>query len=146
MPNSVFFDTLKNSWPEVLASARINNPWGHMRVGVVVRDTQMDDGQYLNQSFIGYGGTVSGDVHPFSGTPGPLGKDDLGFGTTHGTNLGGQVGNGVGPSTNFGAAIYVPGLGLSTHWRRLRARPRNTRREFPRRCRAGQRDQREAGL
>jgi hypothetical protein len=41
-----------------------------------------------------------------------LGKDDLGFGTTHGSSLGGQVGNGVGPTTNYGSAINVPGVGL----------------------------------
>jgi hypothetical protein len=47
-----------------------------LRIGGVV-NTQLNDGQYLDHS---YGGTISGDVHPFSGTPGALGKDDLGFG------------------------------------------------------------------
>jgi hypothetical protein len=47
-----------------------------------VVNTQSNDGQYLDHSFVGYGGTISGDVHPFSGTPGALGKDDLGFGFT----------------------------------------------------------------
>ena len=66
----------------MIGTARINNPWGHMQVGAVLRNAQLNDGQYLDRSFIGYGGTISGDVHPFSGTPGPLGKDDLGFGTS----------------------------------------------------------------
>ena len=55
---------------------------------------------------------MSGDVHPFAGAPGPLGKDDLGFGTSAGVQLGGQVANGVGIVTNYGAAINVPGLGF----------------------------------
>jgi len=112
IPSSVFFDALKSSWPDVIGTARINQPWGHLQIGGVLVNTQIDDGQYLNQNNIGYGGTISGDVHPFSGVPGALGKDDLGFGTTHGTSLGGQVANGVGPSTNFGGAIFVPGVGL----------------------------------
>src|SRR5262249_43635837 len=101
-----------NACPDCIASARITTPGAPPSIAAVVRDTQLDDGQYLDQSFIGYGGTISGDVHPFSGAPGRLGTDALGFGPSHGTNLGGQVGNGVGPSTNFGAPINVPGLGF----------------------------------
>ncbi len=54
-----------------------------------------------SQSYIGYGGTISGDAHPFSGTPGPLGKDDLGFGISAGANTGGQIANGLGPCDKF---------------------------------------------
>ena len=75
----------------MIGTARINNPWGHMQVGVVVRTDTLNDGQYLDQTFVGYGGTISGDVHPFSGTPGPLGKDDLGFGFGAGIELGRPV-------------------------------------------------------
>jgi hypothetical protein len=108
----VFTDALKSSWPEVIGTARINNPWGHLQIGAVVRTDQLNDGQYLDRSYVGYGGTISGDVHPFSGAPGALGKDDLGFGTTHGVELGGQVGNGVGLNTNFGGPLNVPVFGL----------------------------------
>jgi len=79
----------------MVATARINTLGPPPDRGVLL-DTQLNDGQYVNQNILGYGGTISGDVHPFAGTPGPLGKDDLGFGTTHGVALGGQVGNGVG--------------------------------------------------
>jgi DcaP outer membrane protein len=41
-----------------------------------------------------------------------LGKDDLGFGTTGGVQLGGQVPNGAGLNTNYGGPLNVPGLGL----------------------------------
>jgi hypothetical protein len=112
MPSSVFFDALKGGWPEIIGTARINNPWGHLQIGAVVRTDTLNDGQYLDRTNIGYGGTISGDVHPFSGAPGPLGKDDLGFGTTAGVELAGQVANGVGIVTNYGTPINVPGLGF----------------------------------
>src|SRR6516162_7503349 len=110
--SNAFFSPLKQGWPELMGTARINNPWGHLQVGAVVRTDQLNDGQYLDRTYVGYGGTISGDVHPFSGAPGPLGKDDLGFGTTHGTQLGGQVGNGAGINTNFGSALNTPAFGV----------------------------------
>jgi hypothetical protein len=112
IPSSVFTDALKSSWPELIGTARINQPWGHVQVGVMVRNDQLNDGQYLDQSFVGYGGTISGDVHPFSGTPGPLGKDDLGFGIGVGTEVGGQFANGTGLVSTFGRTINVPGFGI----------------------------------
>ena len=69
-------------------------------------------GNILDQSYVGYGGTISGDVHPFTGTPGALGKDDLGFGIGVGTQVGGQFANGPGLVTNFGRTLNVPGFGF----------------------------------
>jgi len=112
IPSAAFFDALKSSRPEMIGTARINNPWGHLQIGAVVRTDQLNDGQYLDRTYLGYGGTISGDVHPFSGAPGALGKDDLGFGTTGGVQLGGQVPNGAGLNTNYGGPLNVPGLGL----------------------------------
>ena len=112
VPNSAFLNPLKTSWPEIIGTARINQPWGHVQVGLVVRNNQLNDGQYFESTHIGYGGTISGDVHPFSGTPGPLGKDDLGFGFSAGANTGGQIANGLGPATNFGRSLFVPGFGF----------------------------------
>ena len=111
-PSTAFFDALKTSWPEVIGTARINQPWGHIQVGLVVRNNQLNDGQYLDQSYVGYAGTISGDAHPFSGTPGPLGKDDLGFGFAHGAETGGQIANGVGVRRISEAALFVPGFGF----------------------------------
>jgi hypothetical protein len=109
--SGAFFSPLKQGWPEAIATARINQPWGHVQIGAVVRTDQLNDGQFLDRTFVGYGGTISGDVHPFSGTPGPLGKDDLGFSFIAGTEIGGQEANGTGVVTNFGAPIIVPGVG-----------------------------------
>jgi hypothetical protein len=112
LANTSFFNPLKSSYPELIGTARINNPWGHLQVGVMVRNDQLNDGQFLDQSFVGYGGTISGDVHPFSGAPGALGKDDLGFGIGLGTETAGQLANGAGVVTTFGRTLNVPGFGI----------------------------------
>jgi len=112
IPSGAFFDALKSSWPEFIGTARINQPWGHLQIGAMVRSDQLNDGQRLDQQFVGYGGTISGDAHPFSGAPGALGKDDIGFGVGIGTETAGQLANGAGIVTNFGSPINVPGFGL----------------------------------
>jgi DcaP outer membrane protein len=109
--NLAFFSPLKSEMPEWIATARINQPWGHVQLGGVIRTDNLVDGQYLNQRFFGGGGTLSGDVHPFAGAPGPLGRDDLGFGAAGGPDINGQIANGSGIVTNFGAPIFVTGLG-----------------------------------
>jgi hypothetical protein len=106
-----FFSPLRQTMPEWIATARVNQPWGHLQIGGVVRNDRLDDGQFLDRNYIGYGGTVSGDVHPFSGNPGPLGKDDLGYMACIGVEMGNQCANSPGVVTNFGAPINVPGLG-----------------------------------
>jgi hypothetical protein len=110
--SSAFFSPLKQGWPEAIATARINQPWGHLQIGGVVRADQLNDGQYLDQTYVGFGGTLSGDVHPFSGVAGPLGKDDIGFGVCGGLETANQCANGTGVVTNFGAPINVPGVGI----------------------------------
>jgi Porin subfamily/DcaP outer membrane protein len=106
-----FFSPLRSTMPEWVATARVNSPWGHMQIGGVVRTDTLDDGQFLERTYLGFGGTISGDVHPFSGAPGALGKDDLGFMTCAGVEMGNQCANGAGVVTNFGAPIVVGGLG-----------------------------------
>ena len=66
----------------------------------------------MDRKYAGFAGTISGDARPFSGTPGPLGKDDLGYKFMAGVESAGQIANGVGIVTNFGAPINVPGVGL----------------------------------
>ena len=106
-----FFAPLETSYPEAIATARVNQPWGHVQIGGVIRVDTLNDGLGLDQQFIGYGGTISGDIHPFSGNPGPLGKDDLGFGYCGGVEMSGQCANSAGVVTNFGAPLVVSGVG-----------------------------------
>ena len=110
--SNAFFSPLKQGWPEAIVTARTNQPWGHLQVGGVLRTDQLNDGQYLDRTYVGYGGAISGDAHPFSGNPGPLGKDDIGFGLCAGVEVGNQCANGVGLVTNFGAPLNVPGFGV----------------------------------
>src|SRR6516164_2981641 len=110
--SNAFFSPLKQGWPELIGTARVNQPWGHLQIGGVVRTDQLNDGQYLDQTHVGFAGTVSFDAHPFSGTPGPLGKDDLGFGVCAGMETANQCANGAGVTTNFGATLNVPGVGF----------------------------------
>ena len=109
--NAAFFSPLRQTMPEWIATARVNQPWGHAQIGAVLRTDNLDDGQFLDQTFIGYGGTISGDAHPFSGNPGPLGKDDLGFMFCGGVEMSNQCANSPGVVTNFGAPLVVSGLG-----------------------------------
>src|SRR6516162_9471883 len=62
-----FFNTLQATMPEFAGTARINQPWGHLTAGGVLRNQVMNDGQYLFRQYLGAAGTISGDVHPFSG-------------------------------------------------------------------------------
>jgi hypothetical protein len=110
--NNAFFSPLQKAWPELIGTARINQPWGHLQVGSVVRTDYLNDGQGLERRYVGYAGTISGDAHPFSGNPGSLGKDDLGFVFAAGTETANQIPNGAGLVTNFGAPIFVPGVGI----------------------------------
>jgi DcaP outer membrane protein/Porin subfamily len=110
--SGAFFSPLTKSWPELIATARINQPWGHLQIGGVVRTDELNDGQYLDRTYVGYGGTISFDAHPFSGNPGALGKDDLGGGLCAGAEMGGQCANSAGVVTNFGGIINVPGVGF----------------------------------
>jgi hypothetical protein len=110
--SAAFFSPLQSYFPEAIAKARINQPWGHVELGGVVRTDELNDNQGLLRRYVGYGGTISFDAHPFSGNPGPLGKDDIGGGVCIGTEIGGQCANGHGVVTNFGAPIFVPGVGL----------------------------------
>ena len=49
-----FFDTLQATMPEYAATARINQPWGHIQLGGVLRDQVMNDGQYFKSNTVGY--------------------------------------------------------------------------------------------
>ena len=109
--SNAFFSPLRQTMPEWPATARINQPWGHIQLGGVIRTDTLDDGQYLDRHFLGGAVTLSGDAHLFSGTPGPWGKDDLGFKACGGQGTANQCANGAGVVTNFGAPILVPGVG-----------------------------------
>src|SRR5205823_5353467 len=76
----------KSSAPDLAFASYWAQPWGHVDFRGVVRPTlTVNDGRFVDRTFVGYGGGVSGDVKP-----GWFGwaKDDFQFQFS--------VGNGIG--------------------------------------------------
>jgi len=99
---------LKSSYPDAALVLNWEQPWGHFQLHGVVRDEKLQDGRFVSQEYIGYGGGFSGAVHPgwFGWT-----KDNLGFQAWAGDGLGhwgsdpgtGLPGTTMGLASNFGA-------------------------------------------
>jgi Porin subfamily/DcaP outer membrane protein len=72
--------------PSLTAASYWAQPWGHVDFAGLLMPSRVNDGKFVDRSFIGYGGHFSGDVHP-----GWFGweKDDILFSVV--------VGNGIGP-------------------------------------------------
>jgi hypothetical protein len=98
--NAAFFNAGQNLAPDFVARWRIEQPWGHIQVGTVVRDITLNDGEYLNKSWIGYGGSISGNFFTW-------GKDNLTWGVAAGDGIGQMISKGSAGAvaTNFGAAL-----------------------------------------
>lgn len=100
---------LKSSLPDGALVINWEQPWGHFQLHGVVRDEKLQDGRFITQEYIGYGGGFSGNVKPawFGWT-----KDNLGFEAWSGDGLGhwgsdpgtGFPGTTMGLATNFGGA------------------------------------------
>ena len=86
--------------PDITFASYWSQPWGHVDFRVVGRDLTINDGKFVDQSFFGFGGGVSGDFKPgwFS-----WGKDDVQWQFT--------VGNGIGRYPN-----EIDDAGLATNY------------------------------
>jgi Porin subfamily len=75
----------KTTLPDLNVVFRNEQPWGHVQLGFVAQRLTLNDGAYLNQNFLGYGGGVSGSVKPdwFGWS-----KDNFGFDFYAGPGLG----------------------------------------------------------
>jgi len=100
--NTALFDAAQGREPAGTLSVRFDQPWGHLRFGAVLRDAVLNDGFHLDKTWIGYGGTVSGDVKPF---PTIWPKDDIGFSATAGEGIGGYIPNVNAVATNWGGNL-----------------------------------------
>jgi Porin subfamily/DcaP outer membrane protein len=82
----------KASAPDLTFSSYWSQPWGHVDIRGLIRPTlTVNDGRFVDQKFVGYGGGVSGDVKPnWFG----WGKDDIQWQFS--------VGNGIGRYLNDG--------------------------------------------
>jgi hypothetical protein len=96
--NAAFFNPSQDIAPNFVARWRIEQPWGHIQAGTQVITYTLNDGMFLNRSFIGYGGSLSGNFFTW-------GKDNLTWGVAGGDGLGDGVANNIGVATNFGGAL-----------------------------------------
>jgi hypothetical protein len=101
----------KSTFPDANFVLNWQQPWGHLQLGAVVQDLEMDDGALISKQYIGYGGGVSGDVKPlWFGWM----KDDLTFGAYAGDGLDRYAtdGTGTAPVGAAGLATNFGGPGL----------------------------------
>jgi hypothetical protein len=100
--NSAFFNPLQQLMPTFVQRWRIDQPWGHIQIAATELMYHLNDGLFLDQTIIGYGGSFSGNVFP-----GWFGwsKDNFTYGLNGGNGIGDQISNNIGVSTNFGGAL-----------------------------------------
>ena len=95
-------DPARNIAPNLTFASYWAQPWGHMDLAGLIRPLDVNDGRYISRQWVGYGGHVSGDVHP-----GWFGwqKDDFLFSFVAGEAIGnyesGGWSNAVPLATNF---------------------------------------------
>ncbi len=107
-PGGFAVNPTKHNLPDANFVLRAEQPWGHVQAGAVLERLSLDDGRFLHQNFVGYGGGVSGNWRPnwfgFSS------KDNFGFNSFAGDGLGhyanpsggGEPGTSNGMQSNFG--------------------------------------------
>jgi outer membrane DcaP-like protein len=101
--NAAFFNASRNAAPTMAARWRIEQPWGHIQAGVASVFYELNDGMFLNKSYIGYGGSLSGNFFTWD-------KDNLTWGVIGGDGIGDHIANGIGVGTNFGGDVANQGV------------------------------------
>jgi outer membrane DcaP-like protein len=95
---AAFFNPSQDLMPTFVARLRLDQPWGHLQWGATSVGYTLNDGRFLNKSYLGYGGAISG--HFFT-----WGKDSIGGGLAGGDGIGDQIANNIGVATNFGGSL-----------------------------------------
>jgi DcaP outer membrane protein/Porin subfamily len=54
----------RNGAPDVTFASYWSQPWGHVDFRLVGRELKVNDGRFIDKTFLGYGGGISGDVKP----------------------------------------------------------------------------------
>jgi hypothetical protein len=88
--------------PNLTFASYWTQPWGHLDFAGLIRPLDVNDGRFISRQFLGYGGHVSGDLHPYwFGWQ----KDDILFSFVAGEAIGnyssGTWNNAVPLATNF---------------------------------------------
>jgi Porin subfamily len=94
----VAFNPGRQFAPVLTAASYWAQPWGHVDFAALLNPLQYNDGRFIDQKFLGYGGHISGDVKPFStapfGLPGAWAKDDFLFSFVAGEGIGNYASGG----------------------------------------------------
>jgi len=101
--NAAFFNPAQSSAPNLVARWRIEQPWGHIQAGAQAVTYHLNDGEFLDKTYIGYGGSLSGNFFTW-------GKDNLTWGVAAGDGIGDGIANNIGVATNFGADLAQQGF------------------------------------
>jgi hypothetical protein len=85
--------------PNLTAASYWAQPWGHVDFAAILTPTRVNDGHFVDRTFLGYGGHIAGDVKP-----GWFGwaKDDFLFSFVAGEGIGNQASGGL--ATDFNLA------------------------------------------
>ncbi len=104
--------------PNLTFASYWSQPWGHMDFAGILRFYQLQDGGFMDRQYIGYGGHISGDVHPnwFGYT-----KDDILFSFIVGNAIGSYASGGSTSfyplATNFSVKTAVRHTAAGLRWR-----------------------------
>ena len=92
----------KSTLPDLNLVLEWQQPWGHLRLSGVLQKLELQDGAFITQDYVGYGGGVSGHVKPAW-----LGwtKDNFGFTAWAGSGLGRYAAGSGGGSATFTNAL-----------------------------------------
>ena len=88
--------------PDLVLGLQFDRPWTHLRFAGVMRDLKYDDGNFINRSFIGYGGAVQGWLKPeWLGWA----RDQITYGFGAGDGIGHQIAGSTNSAldTNYGS-------------------------------------------
>ncbi len=91
--------------PTLTAASYWSQPWGHMDFAAELLPMFVNDGKFLSRNFLGYGGHISGDVHP--GWWG-YNKDDFLFSAVVGEALGTNTSGGLATAFSLASNFVVP--------------------------------------
>ncbi len=104
---NVAINPAKSQLPDANFVLRAEQPWGHVQAGWVLQRLTLDDGAFVHQNFVGYGGGLGGNFRPnwfgFSS------KDNFGWNFYGGPGLGHYAN----PS---GGGEPTTSNGLQTNW------------------------------
>jgi len=108
---------LQNTMPDWSYTIRTDQPWGHVQLGGALVQTTLNDGRFLYQNYLGYAGSISGDLRPgvIFGWPGAWTKDEIYWGFAAGEGIGGLINDCSAVTSNFGAGATLPTSNFSTN-------------------------------